>query len=206
MATVSILVVVDLAHRHVATPSAIATAIWVSILVVVDLADRLGRTCGGRSADSMFQSLLSWIWLDRLCQSPGPCRRCSGFNPCCRGSGSPASPRPDYASRCSRVSILVVVDLADRHQVPRVREIICYGVSILVVVDLAHRQDRGVWYAAAREMFQSLLSWIWLTGIAERTDWRWSPLECLADLKAMEDEDQESTQPSTKKHSKRTAA
>ena len=39
-----------------------------------------------------------------------------------------------------------------------------------------------------------------------RTDWRWSPLECLADLKAMEDEDAESTQPSTKKHSKRTAA
>ncbi len=39
-----------------------------------------------------------------------------------------------------------------------------------------------------------------------RTDWRWSPLECLADLKAMEDEDEESTQPSTKKHSKRTAA
>ena len=39
-----------------------------------------------------------------------------------------------------------------------------------------------------------------------RTDWRWPPLECLADLKAMEDEDEESTQPSTKKHSKRTAA
>jgi hypothetical protein len=39
-----------------------------------------------------------------------------------------------------------------------------------------------------------------------RTDWCWSPLECLADLKAMEDEDVESTQPSTKKHSKRTAA
>lgn len=39
-----------------------------------------------------------------------------------------------------------------------------------------------------------------------RTDWRWSPLECLADLKALGDEDEESTQPSTKKHSKRTAA
>jgi hypothetical protein len=39
-----------------------------------------------------------------------------------------------------------------------------------------------------------------------RTDWRWEPLECLAELKALEDEDEESTQPSTKKHSKRTAA
>src|SRR6516165_5868060 len=39
-----------------------------------------------------------------------------------------------------------------------------------------------------------------------RTDWRWEPLECLAELKAREDEDEESTQPSTKKHSKRTAA
>jgi hypothetical protein len=39
-----------------------------------------------------------------------------------------------------------------------------------------------------------------------RTDWHWEPLECLAELKALEDEDEESTQPSTKKHSKRTAA
>jgi hypothetical protein len=39
-----------------------------------------------------------------------------------------------------------------------------------------------------------------------RTDWRWEPLECLAELKALEDEDEGSTQPSTKKHSKRTAA
>jgi hypothetical protein len=38
-----------------------------------------------------------------------------------------------------------------------------------------------------------------------RTDWHWEPLECLAELKALEDEDEESTQPSTKKHSKRTA-
>jgi hypothetical protein len=39
-----------------------------------------------------------------------------------------------------------------------------------------------------------------------RTDWHWAPPECLADLKALADEDDESTQPSTKKHSKRTAA
>jgi hypothetical protein len=39
-----------------------------------------------------------------------------------------------------------------------------------------------------------------------RTDWHWEPLECLAELKALDDEDEESTQPSTKKHSKRTAA
>jgi hypothetical protein len=39
-----------------------------------------------------------------------------------------------------------------------------------------------------------------------RTDWRWEPPACLAELKALDQEDEESTQPSTKKHSKRTAA
>jgi hypothetical protein len=39
-----------------------------------------------------------------------------------------------------------------------------------------------------------------------RTDWRWTPPECLAELKALDDEDEGSTQTSTKKHSKRTAA
>ena len=39
-----------------------------------------------------------------------------------------------------------------------------------------------------------------------RTEWRWTPPECLAELKALDDEDEELTQPSTKKQSKRTAA
>jgi hypothetical protein len=39
-----------------------------------------------------------------------------------------------------------------------------------------------------------------------RTDWRCEPPACLAELKALEDNDEESTQPSRKKHSKRTAA
>jgi hypothetical protein len=39
-----------------------------------------------------------------------------------------------------------------------------------------------------------------------RTDWHCEPPECLAELKALDDDDEESTQPSTKKHSKRTAA
>jgi hypothetical protein len=41
-----------------------------------------------------------------------------------------------------------------------------------------------------------------------RTNWRWMPPECLAELKALEDEDEGegSTQTSTKKQSKRTAA
>jgi hypothetical protein len=39
-----------------------------------------------------------------------------------------------------------------------------------------------------------------------RTNWRWTPPECLAELKALEDEDEELTQPSPKKQSKRTAA
>jgi hypothetical protein len=39
-----------------------------------------------------------------------------------------------------------------------------------------------------------------------RTDWDWDPPECLAELKAMDEGDEESTQPSRKKHSKRTAA
>jgi hypothetical protein len=39
-----------------------------------------------------------------------------------------------------------------------------------------------------------------------RTDWRWTPPECLAELKALDDEDEELTQPSTKQQSKGTAA
>jgi hypothetical protein len=39
-----------------------------------------------------------------------------------------------------------------------------------------------------------------------RTDWRCEPPACLAELKALADNDEESTQPSRKKHSKRTAA
>ena len=39
-----------------------------------------------------------------------------------------------------------------------------------------------------------------------RTAWRWMPPECLAELKALEDEDDELTQPATKKRSKRAAA
>jgi hypothetical protein len=39
-----------------------------------------------------------------------------------------------------------------------------------------------------------------------RADWRWEPLPCLAELKALDDQDEGSPQPSTKKHSKRTAA
>ncbi len=39
-----------------------------------------------------------------------------------------------------------------------------------------------------------------------RTEWRWRPPECLAELKALEDEDDDLTQPSTKKRSKRAAA
>lgn len=39
-----------------------------------------------------------------------------------------------------------------------------------------------------------------------RTEWRWVPPECLAELKALEEENDDLTQPSTKKPSKRTAA
>jgi hypothetical protein len=39
-----------------------------------------------------------------------------------------------------------------------------------------------------------------------RTDWDWEPPECLAELKTLDEEDEESTQPSRKKQSKRTAA
>jgi hypothetical protein len=39
-----------------------------------------------------------------------------------------------------------------------------------------------------------------------RTDWRWTPPECLAELKSLDGEDKELTQTSTKKQSKRTAA
>jgi hypothetical protein len=39
-----------------------------------------------------------------------------------------------------------------------------------------------------------------------RTDWHWTPPECLAELKALDEEDDELTQTSTKKQSKRTGA
>jgi hypothetical protein len=39
-----------------------------------------------------------------------------------------------------------------------------------------------------------------------RTEWRWVPPACLAELKALDDEDDDASQPSAKKHSKRTAA
>lgn len=39
-----------------------------------------------------------------------------------------------------------------------------------------------------------------------RTEWRWTPPECLAELKALEGEKDELTQPSSRKRSKRTAA
>ena len=39
-----------------------------------------------------------------------------------------------------------------------------------------------------------------------RTEWHWEPPACLAELKTLGDGDEISTQPSTKKHSKRTAA
>jgi hypothetical protein len=39
-----------------------------------------------------------------------------------------------------------------------------------------------------------------------RLEWRWIPPECLAELKALEDEDDDLAQPSAKKQSKRTAA
>jgi hypothetical protein len=39
-----------------------------------------------------------------------------------------------------------------------------------------------------------------------RTEWGWMPPECLAELKALADEGEESTQPSTKKQSRRIAA
>lgn len=39
-----------------------------------------------------------------------------------------------------------------------------------------------------------------------RTDWRWTPPECLAELKALDEEDDDLTQTSTRKQSKRSAA
>jgi hypothetical protein len=39
-----------------------------------------------------------------------------------------------------------------------------------------------------------------------RTNWRWTPPECLAELKALDDEDEELTQTSTNKQAKRAAA
>ena len=39
-----------------------------------------------------------------------------------------------------------------------------------------------------------------------RTDWDWEPPECLAELKALDEGDEGSAQPSSKEHPQRTAA
>jgi hypothetical protein len=39
-----------------------------------------------------------------------------------------------------------------------------------------------------------------------RTDWRWTPPECLAELKALDEQDDDATQTSTRQQSKRSAA
>ena len=39
-----------------------------------------------------------------------------------------------------------------------------------------------------------------------RTDWRWTPPECLAELKALDEEDDDVTQTSMRKQSKRSVA
>jgi len=57
---VSILVVVDLAHRH-GLGHGYAPSLTVSILVVVDLAHRLAEQLGELAGEREFQSLLSWI-------------------------------------------------------------------------------------------------------------------------------------------------
>jgi len=39
-----------------------------------------------------------------------------------------------------------------------------------------------------------------------RTGWRWTPPECLAELKVLDEQDDDVTQTSTRKQSKRSAA
>jgi hypothetical protein len=39
-----------------------------------------------------------------------------------------------------------------------------------------------------------------------RTGWRWTPPECLAELKVLDEQDEDVTQTSTRKQSKRSAA
>jgi len=131
---VSILVVVDLAHRRV--DSAAGGHHWrVSILVVVDLAHRPGVRSPIAVAQVGFQSLLSWI-------SP---------------IGQAVADCPDWGDI---VSILVVVDLAHRPPNPDDRGHRIRRVSILVVVDLAHRPRRRLAAVLVADEFQSLLSWI----------------------------------------------
>ncbi len=139
----------------------------VSILVVVDLAHRRAPVadrerdehqrfnpccCGfgspaaslagiGQSTDECFNPCCCGFGSPAAMRMPCVDVIRSSFNPCCCGFGSPArtawTRRPREARR---VSILVVVDLAHRRglpyvEVPARRD----RVSILVVVDLAHR-------------------------------------------------------------------
>ena len=105
---------------------------WISLLGTKDAI--LPETIWG-----MFQSLFWWISLLGSEATPADNARALGFNPCFGGSRSSAR-QPDRAPRRgSRVSILVLVDLAPR---PRRRPAL----------------------AASCKMFQSLFWWISLLG------------------------------------------
>ncbi len=186
--SVSILVVVDLAHRHVDEPALIRDAARVSILVVVDLAHRrrvpvhrlraqpgFNPCCCGfgspaRSAGrtgSMpdgFQSLLLWIWLtgDGSARSGCDALR-DGFNPCCCGFGSPAGQSGRPAQRCG-VSILVVVDLAHRHRIWRGVRTPMRSFNPCCCGFGSPAPPHSVPCRCDGSTFQSLLLWIWLTG------------------------------------------
>ena len=91
---VSILVVVDVAHRQVTAQRGVQVLDDVSILVVVDVAHRPVQPLPAAPASDAFQSLLWWMWLtgSRIADSEPGIK--ISFNPCCGGCGSPARSGP----------------------------------------------------------------------------------------------------------------
>ena len=169
---VSILVLVDHAHRHAGTDlvsfadlDMVSILVFVdharstqfvrrqhgtvddvSILVLVDHAHRLLAILADcEELTQVFRSLFSWITLIGPCRWPSDDGRCCCFDPCSRGSRSPAT--GGYRAEFERY----------------------HRVSILVLVDHAHSTFQRSRKVLRSSKFRSLFSWITLALDAEAT-------------------------------------
>ena len=134
-----------------------------------------------------FQSLLCWMWVSDIPTTNHNYPPRPRFNPCCAGCGfqtieSLVGALPDSVFQsllcwmwvsdtlgcfCGityhHVSILVVLDVGFRHVV-RVLVGCLLDVSILVVLDVGFRPSISIGMPA-RELFQSLLCWMWVSDL-----------------------------------------
>ena len=132
--------------------------------------------------------MFSWMLLTGLTEQALRSSEWICFNPCSHGCCSPARTRIQGEARIYRVSILVLMDVAHRPMISDdvVGLLLCfnpcshgccspatrawllqyrrYKVSILVLMDVAHRQKFNEFNNHNELEFQSLFSWMLLTG------------------------------------------